>query len=130
MPVGTTVTWVNGDDVPHTVVATDKSFRSKVLDTLFVDEGFGTLDADTTALGAPADRPTKRGTAYVGRGLSAENLVVFSATVAAGDPSGVLLIDGPDALPRAAGQLGPLLPADLADQTIEHVQRCAASPDI
>jgi plastocyanin len=30
---GTTVTWVNGDDIPHTVVAVDKSFRSKVLDT-------------------------------------------------------------------------------------------------
>jgi plastocyanin len=33
VPAGTTVTWVNGDDIPHTVVATDKSFRSKVLDT-------------------------------------------------------------------------------------------------
>lgn len=32
--VGTTVTWINQDDIPHTVVATDgKSFRSKVLDT-------------------------------------------------------------------------------------------------
>ena len=30
---GTTVTWVNGDDIPHTVVATNKAFRSKVLDT-------------------------------------------------------------------------------------------------
>ncbi|HEY1605899.1 MAG TPA: cupredoxin family copper-binding protein [Allosphingosinicella sp.] len=32
---GTTVTWVNQDDIPHTVVSTDggKSFRSKVLDT-------------------------------------------------------------------------------------------------
>jgi plastocyanin len=30
---GTTVTWVNDDDIPHTVVADDKSFRSKVLDT-------------------------------------------------------------------------------------------------
>lgn len=30
---GTTVTWVNGDDIPHTVVAADKSFRSKPLDT-------------------------------------------------------------------------------------------------
>jgi plastocyanin len=31
---GTTVTWVNGDDIPHTVVAADtKTFRSKVLDT-------------------------------------------------------------------------------------------------
>ena len=31
---GTTVTWVNDDDDPHTVVAEDgKSFRSKTLDT-------------------------------------------------------------------------------------------------
>ena len=30
---GTTVTWVNDDDIPHTVAAVDKSFRSKVLDT-------------------------------------------------------------------------------------------------
>ena len=30
---GTTVTWVNGDDIPHTVVATDGAFKSKVLDT-------------------------------------------------------------------------------------------------
>ena len=31
--VGTTVTWTNGDDIPHTVVAKDGSFKSKVLDT-------------------------------------------------------------------------------------------------
>lgn len=30
---GTAVTWINGDDIPHTVVAQDKSFRSKTLDT-------------------------------------------------------------------------------------------------
>jgi len=30
---GTTVTWVNHDDVPHTVVSTDEKFRSKALDT-------------------------------------------------------------------------------------------------
>jgi plastocyanin len=31
---GTTVTWVNQDDIPHTVVSTDgKTFRSRVLDT-------------------------------------------------------------------------------------------------
>ncbi|WP_044564322.1 cupredoxin family copper-binding protein [Azospirillum sp. B4] len=30
---GTTVVWVNADDIPHAVAATDKSFRSKVLDT-------------------------------------------------------------------------------------------------
>jgi plastocyanin len=39
VPVGTTVTWVNRDDIPHTVVSTDdpKAFKSKVLDT---DEKF------------------------------------------------------------------------------------------
>jgi len=37
VPVGATVTWVNRDDIPHTVVAVDKSFKSKVLDT---DEKF------------------------------------------------------------------------------------------
>jgi plastocyanin len=30
---GTTVTWINEDDIPHTVAATDKGFKSKVLDT-------------------------------------------------------------------------------------------------
>jgi amicyanin len=30
---GTTVTWTNGDDIPHTVAATNKAFRSKVLDS-------------------------------------------------------------------------------------------------
>jgi plastocyanin len=33
VPVGATVTWTNNDDIPHTVVAEDMSFRSKVLDT-------------------------------------------------------------------------------------------------
>jgi plastocyanin len=33
VPVGTTITWVNRDDIPHTVVNTDKTFKSKVLDT-------------------------------------------------------------------------------------------------
>ena len=31
--VGTTVKWVNHDDIPHTVMASDESFRSKALDT-------------------------------------------------------------------------------------------------
>ena len=35
--VGATVTWTNRDDIPHTVVSTDKVFKSKVLDT---DEKF------------------------------------------------------------------------------------------
>ena len=35
--VGTTVTWTNRDDIPHTVVSDEKVFKSKVLDT---DEKF------------------------------------------------------------------------------------------
>ena len=31
--VGTTVKWVNHDDIPHTVANKDKLFRSKALDT-------------------------------------------------------------------------------------------------
>jgi len=30
---GTTITWTNGDDIPHTVVSKDGVFKSKVLDT-------------------------------------------------------------------------------------------------
>ena len=30
---GTTVTWTNGDDIPHTVVSKNAVFKSKVLDT-------------------------------------------------------------------------------------------------
>jgi plastocyanin len=37
VPVGTTITWTNRDDMPHTVVAEDHSFRSGALDT---DESF------------------------------------------------------------------------------------------
>ena len=37
VPVGTTVTWTNRDDIPHTVVSTEGLFKSKVLDT---DEKF------------------------------------------------------------------------------------------
>ena len=37
VPAGTTVHWTNHDDIPHTVVSDDKSFKSKALDT---DDGF------------------------------------------------------------------------------------------
>jgi len=37
VPVGSTVTWTNRDDIPHTVVSTEGLFKSKVLDT---DEKF------------------------------------------------------------------------------------------
>jgi len=37
VPVGTTITWTNRDDIPHTVVSADGVFKSKVLDT---DEKF------------------------------------------------------------------------------------------
>lgn len=34
---GTTVRWTNRDDIPHTVVSDDQSFKSKAMDT---DEAF------------------------------------------------------------------------------------------
>src|ERR1700688_1113927 len=37
VPVGTTVTWTNRDDIPHTAVSTEGAFKSKVMDT---DEKF------------------------------------------------------------------------------------------
>jgi len=37
VPVGTTVTWTNRDDVPHNIVSTDRQFKSPALDT---DEQF------------------------------------------------------------------------------------------
>lgn len=30
---GTTVTWINADDIPHTVVSNEQLFKSKLLDT-------------------------------------------------------------------------------------------------
>ena len=33
VPVGTTVVWENDDDIPHTVVSLDGTFRSPALDT-------------------------------------------------------------------------------------------------
>jgi 3',5'-cyclic AMP phosphodiesterase CpdA len=33
VPVGTTVTWTNRDDVPHNIVSTEQRFKSPVLDT-------------------------------------------------------------------------------------------------
>jgi plastocyanin len=37
VPVGATVRWTNADDIPHTIVSDDKTFKSKALDT---DEQF------------------------------------------------------------------------------------------
>jgi plastocyanin len=46
--VGTTVRWVNHDDIPHTVVEKKTTFRSKALDTddsySFTFTGAGTFD--------------------------------------------------------------------------------------
>jgi plastocyanin len=46
--VGTKVTWVNRDDIPHTVVSTNGTFKSKALDTddqfSFTFEKAGTYD--------------------------------------------------------------------------------------
>jgi plastocyanin len=46
--VGTTVKWVNHDDIPHSVVDKNKAFRSKALDTddsfSYTFAGAGTFD--------------------------------------------------------------------------------------
>lgn len=33
VPIGTQVTWVNKDDIPHTVTSGEKLFKSRALDT-------------------------------------------------------------------------------------------------
>ncbi len=45
---GTTVTWINHDDVPHTVVSADKKFKSRALDT---DDKFSFTFSDSGAYG-------------------------------------------------------------------------------
>ena len=45
---GTTITWTNRDDIPHTVVSDDHRFKSKALDT---DDKF------TTTLTKPGTYP-------------------------------------------------------------------------
>ena len=48
IPVGTSVTWINKDDVPHTVVSVDHKFKSHALDTderfLFTFQNPGTYE--------------------------------------------------------------------------------------
>jgi plastocyanin len=43
--VGATVTWINREDIPHTMVSSDAIFKSQALDT---DENL--LDATTSML--------------------------------------------------------------------------------
>ena len=45
---GTTVTWINHDDVPHTVVSPDKKFKSRALDT---DDKFSFTFSDSGTYG-------------------------------------------------------------------------------
>jgi plastocyanin len=45
---GTTVTWKNADDIPHSVVENDTKFRSKPLDT---GESFSMTFTDTGEVG-------------------------------------------------------------------------------
>jgi plastocyanin len=49
--MGTTLTWTNRDDTPHTVVSTDGVFKSKVLDT---DEKFSYTFAKAGTFGTSA----------------------------------------------------------------------------
>ena len=60
---GTKVTWTNRDDIPHTVVADDKTFKSKTLDT---DETFSyTFDKPGTYAYFCSIHPHMTGTVVV-----------------------------------------------------------------
>ena len=64
VPVGTTVTWTNRDDVPHNVVSTEKKFASPVLDT---DEKFSrTFETAGTFKYYCSIRPKMTGQVVVG----------------------------------------------------------------
>jgi hypothetical protein len=54
--------------------------------------GFPAAPSTLQAQSQPA-----RGTVYLGAGLTPEQVTVLSATIAAGDPTGILLLDGPTA---------------------------------
>src|SRR6202166_1226585 len=61
--VGTTVTWTNRDDIPHTIESTEKVFKSKVLDT---DEKFSfTFDKAGTYPYFCSIHPTMTGSVVV-----------------------------------------------------------------
>jgi plastocyanin len=63
VPAGTTVTWTNGDDVPHTVAADDLAFHSKAMDT---DEQYShTFDAPGTYKYFCTVHPHMQGTVVV-----------------------------------------------------------------
>src|SRR6267154_718021 len=61
VPVGTTVKWVNHDDVPHTVANKDKLFRSKALDTddslIGTSVGFAAYRTERSRAKEAAGRP-------------------------------------------------------------------------
>ena len=67
---GTTVTWTNADDIPHTVVNDDKIFKSKALDTddkfSFKFDKAGTSSTAVKVLGAAASGPPAGGAARRG----------------------------------------------------------------
>ena len=77
---------------------------------LLAVNSFGLIDfpADPGRLRAQSQPP--RGTVYLGAGLSPEQVTVLGATVAAGDPSGILLLDGPTAAAANDAFLASLKP--------------------
>ena len=65
--VGTTVKWVNHDDIPHNVINKDKVFRSKALDTdnsySFTFASAGTFDYFLRSASAYAGKDHRKVTA-------------------------------------------------------------------
>lgn len=70
-------------------------FRAKMLLLILLAMNSFGLAGNFQAVGPGRPKAPPRGTVYLGAGLSPEQVVVFGATVAAGDPDGILLLDGP-----------------------------------
>lgn len=77
---------------------------------LLAVNSFGLIDFPAEPGRLQAQSQPARGTVYLGAGLTPEQITVLGATVAAGDPAGILLLDGPTATAANDAFLAALKP--------------------
>jgi len=97
--VGDTVTWVNGDDIPHTATDTDGSFDTEVIDA-GGDTATVTFDTAGTSSYACSIHPQMTGTVVVEAAGAAPTAGAAGATAAPTDTLAEIVtdIDGPGPL--------------------------------